>query len=330
VKTINIYSLNQIKHHLIRLKCFEKDIKSIYLIMYRSIYTVIRIVILLELIMVVVVGGNDFQILHEMHTNQHRTFLSFIKTNVCRHLYIDMGTNVGMQFRKLYEPHYFPGARSLPYFSSTFGDHDRRDVCAIGFEPNSLHTERLVEMQRSYQKANFPLVIFTNTAVSTYNGKVVFYRAPYQQRLYHESGASTVAWSGVEASANETAIAVDIDLFLHHVFHFWKQSSAYNQSSSLAVAKLDIEGGEYKVLPHMLAHGSLCKIDQMLIEWHERFFPNATEDVLFAEKSLVLTTKNANRCRFKKVDIDDNDYADGTDKRPFPSPANVSLLHSWV
>lgn len=271
----------------------------------------------------VIVGAEDFAVLQERHRAQAKKFISFIRHNVCKHIYLDMGTNVGMQIRKLYEPHYFPRARSLPYFSSTFGDGDRRDVCSLGFEPNSMHAPRLIELQTSYQKANFPSVIFTNTAVSTRDGEIVFYRAPHQNRHYHESGASTISWAGTDKETNETAVAVDIDRFLHHVIHLWRASTSYNESTSLLVAKLDIEGGEYDVLPHMLAHGTLCQVDQMLVEWHERFFPNATDKVLFAEKMILMATQGTPRCKFKKVDIDDNDYADGTDRRPFPSPADV-------
>lgn len=34
------------------------------------------------------------------------------------------------------------------------------------------------------------------------------------------------------------------------------------------VLKLDIEGAEYKVLPHMIKNGSIDYVDQIFIEWH--------------------------------------------------------------
>ena len=39
----------------------------------------------------------------------------------CRHVYLDMGTNIGIQIRKLYEPHLFPDALVLPIFDKFFG-----------------------------------------------------------------------------------------------------------------------------------------------------------------------------------------------------------------
>jgi hypothetical protein len=90
---------------------------------------------------------------------------------------------------------------------------------------------------------------------------------------------------------------------------------------------LDIEGGEYAVLPHMLAHGSLCKMDNMLIEWHSRFFPNASEEIVHAEQKLFWFLPSVKRCNFHQVDLDDNDYADGSDRRPFPEQVETNLLN---
>ena len=39
----------------------------------------------------------------------------------CRHVFLDMGTNTGVQIRKLYEPHLFPNASVLPIFDKFFG-----------------------------------------------------------------------------------------------------------------------------------------------------------------------------------------------------------------
>ena len=39
----------------------------------------------------------------------------------CHHVYLDMGTNTGVQIRKLYEPHLFPNASVLPIFDKFFG-----------------------------------------------------------------------------------------------------------------------------------------------------------------------------------------------------------------
>ena len=35
--------------------------------------------------------------------------------------------------------------------------------------------------------------------------------------------------------------------------------------------KIDIEGGEYGLITALLAHGHLCRVDTITVEWHEKF-----------------------------------------------------------
>lgn len=51
-----------------------------------------------------------------------------------------------------------------------------------------------------------------------------------------------------------------------------KDIAAYLGHKKIDVLKLDIEGGEYLVLPNILNSG--VEIDQILIEFHDRFFPD--------------------------------------------------------
>jgi hypothetical protein len=58
----------------------------------------------------------------------------------CSHVYLDLGTNTGIQLRKLFEPttHGGGGESIHPYFDQFFGKAEetngRRHVCAFGFE----------------------------------------------------------------------------------------------------------------------------------------------------------------------------------------------------
>eukprot|EP01038_Epipyxis_sp_PR26KG_P018495 gene18495-26097_t len=246
---------------------------------------------------------------------------------VCKHIYLDMGTNIGIQIRKLYEPHYFKRSPIRWHFEDIFNSDIRTNICTIGFEPNSLHTSRLLGLQNAYLAANFPLVIFTNTAVGATNGTITFFHSPGQAKHYHESGASSIKYWGVDSTYNETALLFDVDKFIHKINDLWMKSASYHPKESRMVAKMDIEGSEYSVLPKMLGHGSLCIIHEIMIEWHDRFFPNATQEMLNLGKTLTWVSQNAVDCRLKLLEIDDNMYADGADNRPFPHPAtNVNYL----
>ena len=102
----------------------------------------------------------------------------------CYHVYIDVGTNVGIQIRKLFEPEKYPDANVHKVFDTKFGSIKERlrptidggnMVCAIGFEPNSHHTEKLVEIESAYQECGWRVVIFTESAASDRNGVGRFY-----------------------------------------------------------------------------------------------------------------------------------------------------------
>ena len=73
------------------------------------------------------------------------TFLSEYNLDGCYHVFVDAGSNIGVQIRKLYEPQKYPGAKFNSFFKEAFGEHvaGRKDICAIGFEPNPAHASTL-------------------------------------------------------------------------------------------------------------------------------------------------------------------------------------------
>ena len=115
------------------------------------------------------------QTLLEHHKDQRKKLFRILSSGICKHLYIDMGTNIGVQIRKLYEPEKYPGNKIEQHYKYYYGD-DRRSVCAVGFEPNSLHTERLQKLESYYTYMNYSVVIFTEVAIHDHLEPVTFYR----------------------------------------------------------------------------------------------------------------------------------------------------------
>jgi len=74
----------------------------------------------------------------------------------CQRVYLDVGSDVGIQIRKLFEPELYPEAKVLPIFDSRFGPPKERKrdtgLCAVGFEPNPLNQARLLELETAYRK----------------------------------------------------------------------------------------------------------------------------------------------------------------------------------
>ena len=65
--------------------------------------------------------------------------------DACYHVYLDLGTNTGVQFHKLYDPDSLPAGEVsaiIPKFDHFFGSDTAArltDVCGFGFEPNPSH-----------------------------------------------------------------------------------------------------------------------------------------------------------------------------------------------
>ena len=65
------------------------------------------------------------------HTDANSAIDALFKGSGCDSVYLDVGTNIGVQLRKLYEPHKYPGAPVLRIFDEVFGDANRCSVCSV-------------------------------------------------------------------------------------------------------------------------------------------------------------------------------------------------------
>ena len=105
----------------------------------------------------------------------------------CYHVYLDVGSNVGIQIRKLFEPSTYPDAAVHSIFNLNFGTFEHRlkegkekKVCAVGFEPNFQHTADLVKLEKTYSQCGWRIKVYTETAVSDHNGEANFYFSRYR------------------------------------------------------------------------------------------------------------------------------------------------------
>ena len=269
----------------------------------------------------------EFPESHTVREKKH-TISSYITSGACKHFYFDMGTNIGVQLRKLYEPHYFNGKQKgsvLPFFEKYFGEN-RRQVCAIGFEPNRKHTSDLSLLQNKYQAAGFPLVIFTEVALSWKQEDLTFYPDPKAKKLQHEWGASLINWKHYSPSTDGSynVSTIEAGRFYRHIMSAWDRSP-----DSKVLAKMDIEGYEYLVLPNIINHGALCLFDLMFIEWHDHMLKMPQFDQLPFPNSKNMTAmmnymvSNTPRCPFQISELDDETYfAIDVDEFPWPNATN--------
>merc|ERR1719223_2219817 len=76
----------------------------------------------------------------------------------CRHIFLDVGSNRGVQVRKFFEPHKYPKAKLPKEFDAAFGAPPLRTapaessgLCVLGLEPNPEHMERLKAIESAYE-----------------------------------------------------------------------------------------------------------------------------------------------------------------------------------
>ena len=232
-----------------------------------------------------------------------------LNLNSCRGLYLDVGTNIGTQIRKLYEQDKFPGAKVLPIFSEYFGE-SRKDICTIGFEPNPEHDAYLQNLEANLKCQRFPVKIFTRTAVHTEDGQMTFYRDVKSPDKYKEWGSSLTNWQN-NSNPNSFVIVKTIDL--SSLFGEIMQSISGKQIPVLM--KMDIEGAEYGVLEKMSTNGQLCKVSASFIEWH----PHMALKGINATKinQFVKLFGEINQCNARIISLDDESYQTNMTDIPF-------------
>ena len=245
----------------------------------------------------------------------------------CHSAYLDIGSNVGVQVRKLYEPQLYAGkdpmlerlARKwdvyneptaeeraagiakgaefwnitspvLPIFDKHFGKAPRCGVCAIAVEPNPRHTARHKELQAVLQAAGAGALWLSRTAASTSNGQLDITTQDDPDNgvgFSVRQGRRLTSWLGSlfnrpkSTSTGSVSIrSIDLAELIHFVHAELNQSQmrAHRSESeklhrhlphaSRIVMKIDTEGAEYVLLPHLLSRGALCAANLIFLEWH--------------------------------------------------------------
>jgi FkbM family methyltransferase len=261
----------------------------------------------------------DFGSIH--NRNSLRKAHKLLHSGRCKHVYLDMGTNIGIQIRKLYEPGLYVKGKILPYFDKYFGSvENRKEVCAFGVEANPIHTKRLDALEQAYTKLGYPVVIFTETAAGNKNGNITFFQEKEAHPAVHEWGASIYNWRGT--MMNVTVGMLDIALFLKHLVY----NRADIKADSKVVIKMDIEGFEYHLIPYLFSKNVLCQVDFMYIEFHPQMDEEAPKDFSKVLEWFIKTTPD---CRCEFADIDDEAYGVGND--PFDLPGvRIRRLRSSI
>ena len=96
-----------------------------------------------------------------------------------------------------------------------------------------------------------------NKALWNSDGSINFYK-------YRLSGASSLLKKRAELIIKEKPTSVDLVPTID--IHKWIVSNF--SKNDYIILKLDVEGSEYSILPHMLKNNTFEYIDKLFIEWH--------------------------------------------------------------
>jgi hypothetical protein len=241
--------------------------------------------------------------------------------------------------RKLFEPALYPRAQVRSVFDQAFGadrlSRHPHELCAVGFEPNPTHAPALTALQEAYKEHGWRVHFFTGVAVSTIDGEAHFHLDGEAPARYRQPGSSLLSW----APQHERVRVRTVDLaryLLEEVGQrrFEGDGEGARHPPPAVLMKVDVEGLEHGLLPHLIATGALCRtpIDQVFLEWHllggewrSSDGMDATQFVHFfgefIEGQRANGTAAATACPVRIVEMDDEMY----DTSDFPLPSSPPL-----
>jgi hypothetical protein len=269
----------------------------------------------------------------------------------CTHVFLDLGSNLGVQVRKFFEPQLFQRQQSslLRALDHTFGYNrthslqQRSSNCVFSFEPNPKHTHRLQHMQAVYQSLGYRYMHFP-VAVSTENSTVTLLREVSSNDAAAKliKNKADLSDKRLQQVASRTGTTVDthtidfVEFLQKHIMER-KLPEGVSSTQSRVMIKMDIEGEEYSLLPALVSSGVLCRtVDVLLVEWHvrnSRWFlkgvlplPIDREKVLAFQRSVkLLLTLSKPACRTDMRKLDDESYmGDTLVSHPLPRLASHS------
>jgi len=243
----------------------------------------------------------------------------------CLHVYIDLGTNRGVQIRKLYEPHLFPLAPIHPLFNRYFGHAGERiasDICSVGFEPNPKHEEHLKSMAEAYAACGIKVLMFTNTGVGAHNkvAKFAVINDSYGGEIEHDLGSmfvkddETVEEIGERVKISQAFDEINMIRFSEFLLDTVATRRLPLKSrveTPRVVVKMDIEGGELEIIPDMFLTGAFRVVDNLHGEWHGCHVPlvNCTLTLQLEKAAKLLGDLSSGLDhQFEAISLEDESY----------------------
>lgn len=252
----------------------------------------------------------------------------------CAHIFFDLGANLGVQARKLYEGNSFVvDGPIIQIFKQLFGETNRANVCTFAFEPNPRHEPRLREMEAVYRSLGIRYNFFS-TAVGTKAASLHLSKP----NSYGQAAATLME------GASRNSVLVKVINFLAFFRKQILQSNFFDSARNprgKIFCKMDIEGEEFNLLPRLIQSGIVCHLDLIATEFHRSksrtggFLANANQSQLIEFQANIsnIAQRYTPGCKTVFWRLDDESYAnDNFTTNPLPiyrgAPLECSNPHS--
>ncbi|KAL3940447.1 MAG: hypothetical protein SGARI_000963 [Bacillariaceae sp.] len=192
----------------------------------------------------------------------------------CYHIFLDVGANIGVHGRFLYEPHLYPKTRaSVPLFEQKYGgDRSNEDYCVFEVEANPAHWPTIENKSRAYAAMGWRYELIRAAAMDK-NGTMNFYHD--NDEAHNEWAFSLTDWGNYSKHIAVPTFRL-ADWIQNEILERkipLVPPSGRNYSKPIVGMKMDIEGSENLVLPDLITSGVFCKLDFAFGEFHSRFAP---------------------------------------------------------
>ncbi|KAJ3062544.1 hypothetical protein HDU98_001570 [Podochytrium sp. JEL0797] len=169
-----------------------------------------------------------------------------------RLVFIDLGANKGDSYEAM-----LGVGKKFNYSYACPPHHKPSDFEAHLFEANPTFNIDLVKIRDQYNKKE-NVFIYPSTVVYTRDEIIPFFVDTRNHDHDFWGSSISLAHPDVEEAGRKDMLAVDIGRFIMMNF----------VPSDFVVVKMDIEGAEYDIIPHLLETGAYVNIDYMYVEYH--------------------------------------------------------------
>jgi hypothetical protein len=229
----------------------------------------------------------------------------------CYNILIDVGGNVGVHGRFLFEPEKYPDSfSSVQLFRDEYGvERNNLDYCVFVIEANPQHWKRLDIISDAYSKLGWNYHVI-KAAASDKNGNMTFYHQGYDDNQNNEWGFSNVhdyqkrneselfvrdnTTINTKYHSKEIVPAIRLSEWIqYHILErtvpkvppslISMQETTMNNTTGtnntiqvkppILGMKMDIEGSEYIVLPDLIHSNTVCQFQFIFGEFHLWFAP---------------------------------------------------------